>query len=151
MDQHPATAAKAIVDANPYMVLGTADEAGVPWVSPVYFAHLGYRDFLWVSKPGARHSQNIAVRPEVGIVVFDSSVPVGQGQGVYLSAVAHQLVGDDVGPGIAAFSERLLEHGEDAWTVDDVGASARHRLYRATANAHFVLDDHDERIPFTLD
>jgi nitroimidazol reductase NimA-like FMN-containing flavoprotein (pyridoxamine 5'-phosphate oxidase superfamily) len=144
----PVATAKAIVDATRYMVLGTADAAGVPWASPVYFAHVGYRDFLWASKPGARHSLNIAARPEVGIVVFDSSVPPGQGQGVYLSAVAHQLAGDDIEAGLAAFSERLIEDGGAAWSTDRVDASARHRLYRATAVEHFILDEQDERIPF---
>lgn len=33
-DEHDlAAVAKAIIDANLYMVLGTADEAGRPWVS----------------------------------------------------------------------------------------------------------------------
>ena len=76
MDDHTVVD-RAIIDANLYMVLGTADETGAPWVSPVYFAPDGYRDFLWVSSPGARHSMNIAVRPGVSIVVFDSSVPIG--------------------------------------------------------------------------
>jgi hypothetical protein len=40
----PATGAanlttRAIVDANPYLVLATADGTGRPWSSPVYFAH----------------------------------------------------------------------------------------------------------------
>ena len=85
MDDY-AAAGRAIIDANLYMVLGTADRTGAPWVSPVYFAFDGYRDFLWVSKPGARHSINIAARAGASIVVFDSSVPIGQGQGVYMPA-----------------------------------------------------------------
>ena len=28
--------ARAIIDGNRYMVLGTADQSGRPWVSPVY-------------------------------------------------------------------------------------------------------------------
>jgi hypothetical protein len=151
MDSDLATAAKAIIDANLYMVLGTADAAGEPWVSPVYFAPVGDRELLWVSKPDARHSRNIGVRHEVSIVVFDSSVPIGQGQGVYMSAVAHELTGDDVEPAIAAFSQRSLGHGGVPWTTDDVEPPARHRLYRATAIAHFILDEHDHRLPFTPD
>jgi hypothetical protein len=27
---------------------------------------------------------------------------------------------------------------------------SRHRLYRAAVGEHFVLDDHDERLPVTL-
>ena len=30
--------AKAIIDANLYRVIGTADQAGRPWASPVYYA-----------------------------------------------------------------------------------------------------------------
>jgi len=56
---------RRVIDANLYMTIATADEVGSPWASPVYFAHAGYRAFIWVSKPGSRHSQNIAVRPHV--------------------------------------------------------------------------------------
>ena len=63
VDQHElAERSRAIVDANLYMVLGTADEEGRPWASPVYFAADGYRDFYWVSRPEAVHSRNIAWR-----------------------------------------------------------------------------------------
>jgi hypothetical protein len=38
-------AARAIIDSNFYMTLGTADEEGRPWVSPVYYAAEGYAKF----------------------------------------------------------------------------------------------------------
>lgn len=38
--------ARTIIDSNMYMVLGTADESGQPWVSPVYYASAGYKEFL---------------------------------------------------------------------------------------------------------
>ena len=34
---------------------------------------------------------------------------------------------------------------------DDVGSSARLRLYRAMASEQFVLSPEDERLPFTLE
>jgi len=80
--------ARGIIDSNRYMVLGTADETGRPWVSPVYFAAAGYAEFYWVSSPEATHSRNVAARSQLSIVVFDSQVPIGTGQGVYMSAVA---------------------------------------------------------------
>ena len=83
-----AATAREIIDGSLYMVLGTADEAGSPWVSPVYFAVSDYTDFYWVSLPDAQHSRNLAARPEVSIVVFDSGVPIGTGQGVYMAARA---------------------------------------------------------------
>jgi predicted pyridoxine 5'-phosphate oxidase superfamily flavin-nucleotide-binding protein len=42
---------KAIVDANQYLTLATADEDGQPWASPVWFASTDYREFFWVSSP----------------------------------------------------------------------------------------------------
>jgi nitroimidazol reductase NimA-like FMN-containing flavoprotein (pyridoxamine 5'-phosphate oxidase superfamily) len=143
--------AKAIVDANSYLTLGTADAAGVPWASPVWYAHASYREYFWVSRPGARHSQNIAVRPEVGIVIFDSTVPIGTGKAVYMAAVAEEVSDDDeVARGIEVFSERSLAQGGRAWTPEDVGPSGRVRLYRARASEQFVLSPEDERLPLTL-
>jgi predicted pyridoxine 5'-phosphate oxidase superfamily flavin-nucleotide-binding protein len=40
--------ARSVIDANRYMALGTADEVGNPWVSPVWFASEDYRNFHWV-------------------------------------------------------------------------------------------------------
>ena len=87
-DRDPAAVARSIIDANLYMVLGTADEDGRPWVSPVYYAPASYREFLWVSEPEAKHSRNVATRPEISVVIFDSQVPINTGQAVYMSAVA---------------------------------------------------------------
>ena len=143
-------AGRSIIDANLYMVLGTADGGGRPWATPVYFAHDGYRDLLWVSKPGARHSVNIEARPDVSIVVFDSSVPIGEGRGVYMAAVAEKLDGDEARRSIEVFSRRAESHGGTAWSIDQVHAPSRHRLYRARAVEQFVLDDHDERVPVDL-
>ena len=71
--------ARGILDANSYVALATADADGVPWVSPMGFARED-SDLYWVSHPGARHSQNIAVRPRIAMVVFDSTVVPGSGR-----------------------------------------------------------------------
>jgi nitroimidazol reductase NimA-like FMN-containing flavoprotein (pyridoxamine 5'-phosphate oxidase superfamily) len=88
--------ARAIIDENRYMTLGTADEGGVPWVSPVWYAPSAYREFFWASNADARHSRNIAARPQIAIVIFDSRAPVGSGQGVYMPAIAEQLAGAEL-------------------------------------------------------
>jgi Pyridoxamine 5'-phosphate oxidase len=138
---------RSVINANLYMTLGTADELGSPWASPVYFAHADYREFVWVSKPGARHSENIAVRPHVGIVVFDSHAPIGTGGGVYMAATAEQLLGDDRIPALDVFSARSIEHGGEPFGVHDVEPPSDLRIYRATATEHWVLDSRDRRLP----
>jgi hypothetical protein len=124
-----------------YMVLGTADESGQPWVSPVYYASSGYKEFYWVSSPEVRHSLNIALRPQLSIVVFNSQAPIGTGQGVYMSAVAQQLTGSELEQGIEIFSRTSLGHGGHEWKSEDVQAPALYRLYRATALEYWRILD----------
>jgi Pyridoxamine 5'-phosphate oxidase len=112
-----AQTVRDIIEASRYLVLATADASGRPWSSPVYFAHIGFAEFFWVSSPEATHSVNIAVRPEVGIVVFDSQVAIGAGQGVYMSAAATQLEDGEAARGIEAFSARSVAHGGREWTA----------------------------------
>jgi nitroimidazol reductase NimA-like FMN-containing flavoprotein (pyridoxamine 5'-phosphate oxidase superfamily) len=145
-DQELVAIARSIVDSNRYMTLGTADEDGVPWVSPVWYAPAGYREFFWVSSPDAKHSRNLAVRPQVAIVIFDSHRPGGW-QAVYMTAVGEEVADADVDEGIVVFTGRSEEQGLRPWTRDDVQAPARHRLFRAAVSEHFVLDDHDRRLP----
>src|SRR5215211_4153515 len=63
--------ARSIVDSNLYATLATADAEGRPWASPVWFAHDGYRDFFWVSRPEARHSRNVSARASSRGLRFD--------------------------------------------------------------------------------
>lgn len=139
--------ASSIIDSNRYMTLATADEQGSPWASPVWYAPVGYRSFLWVSSPEARHSRNLAVRPQLAIVIFDSH-EAGGWKALYMSAVAEQLT--DVDEAIEIFSRRGEAQGLRRWTLEDVLSPARHRLYRATASEQFVLDEHDQRLPVDL-
>jgi pyridoxine/pyridoxamine 5'-phosphate oxidase len=139
--------AEAIVAANRYMTIATADAAGRPWASPVWFATADGRELFWVSKPEARHSRNIAVRAQVGIVIFDSHVPAGAGSAVYFSADAEEVSGDAIAPGLAVFSAVSVARGLPAWTAEQVGPGAAHRLFRATASERYVLDEHDFRVP----
>jgi hypothetical protein len=149
----PARTVRDIIEASRYLVLATADAAGRPWSSPVYFAHVGLTEFFWVSSPDVTHSRNIAARPEVGIVIFDSQAAIGTGQGVYMSAAARLLEDGETAPGIEAFSRRSVGHGGPAWTTEDVRPGTGLRLYRAVADAHWILakdGQPDHRIPVPL-
>lgn len=158
MTQQPgadrADEARRIVDRSNYMVLGTAGPDGSPWASPVWFAPDGYRQFYWVSSREARHSRNIAGRPEIGIVIFDSSVPIGAGQGVYMEARAEQLSGSDLDQGLAVYSRKSQATGGGPWSHDDLPDDGLMRLYRATATSHSMLakdGQPDHRIEVAVD
>ena len=138
--------ARRIIADNLYMTLATADAAGRPWATPVYFAPVDDQELVWVSRPEARHSQNIAVRPDIGIVVFDSRVPISSGQGVYMSAAAELVPAAELDRCLEAYSRSCQDRGGSSWSTDDVRQGARLRLYRATASARWILDSHDQRV-----
>ena len=112
--------ARAVFAGNRYMTLGTADEHGHPWVTPVWFAREGYDELFWVSSPQARHSRNLAARPQMSIVVFDSQVPVGSAAAVYMLAVAQELTGAELERGMEVFDREGAAQGLRAWTLADV-------------------------------
>jgi nitroimidazol reductase NimA-like FMN-containing flavoprotein (pyridoxamine 5'-phosphate oxidase superfamily) len=146
--------ARSIIESNRYMVLGTADEAGVPWVTPVWFAQSEYRRFVWVSSPDRRHSRNVRARPELSIVIFDSRVAVGSARAVYMSGRAEEVPGADLERDIALFDSTGQAQGlTRRWALADVLAPAPYRLYRATVSQHWVLDPDsspDDRAEVTL-
>jgi uncharacterized protein YhbP (UPF0306 family) len=142
--------AHSIIDTNLYMALATADRDGRPWASPVWYAHSSYSEFLWVSKPEVRHSRNLAARAQLAIVIFDSSVPIGGAQAVYIGGTARELSGAECERAIEIYSRRSEAHGAGKWTTTDVIARAPLRLYRAAAIDAFVLEADDRRLPVPL-
>ena len=138
-----AQTVRDIIEASRYLVLATADASGRPWSSPVYFAHIGFAEFYWVSSPEVTHSGNIAVRPEVGIVIFDSQVAIGAGQGVYMSAAATLLEGDEAARGIEAFSRPF--GGPRRSGLDERGCPARCRPAALPGHRRLALDPRQGR------
>lgn len=151
-----ADMAKAIIDSTLYMVLGTADQTGQPWVSPVYFTASKYKEFYWISSPETKHSRNIAQRSQVSIVVFNSQVPVGKARAVSMTAEAEELTGSDLERGLVIYNGRFpdpAQHGVQDTTLEEVRPPGRYRLYRDVALEHWVLDSYaspDRRTPVTV-
>jgi nitroimidazol reductase NimA-like FMN-containing flavoprotein (pyridoxamine 5'-phosphate oxidase superfamily) len=146
--------ARDIIESNRYMVLGTADEAGVPWVTPVWYAQSAYRRFIWVSSPDRRHSRNVRAQTEVSIVIFDSQVAVGDARAIYMSARAEELSGAELERDVALFEAASRAQGlTRSWALEDMLAPSPYRLYRATVSRHWVLDPDsspDDRAEVTL-
>ena len=136
--------ARALIDANLYVTLGTADADGTPWVSPVYFATDDYAGFYWMSAADATHSRNIARRPRVSMVIFDSRVPEYHARAVYLSATATELAGRDLDRGLGVYPRAA---SPDATSIEraDVTAPSPYRLYRATVTEASVLCPREPR------
>lgn len=151
-----AEMAKAIIDSTLYMVLGTADKSGQPWVSPVYFTASKYKEFYWISSPETKHSRNIAKHSQISIVIFNSQVPVGKAQAVYMSAAAEELTGGDLEHGLVIYNGRFpnpVRQGVQDTRLEEVRPPGVYRQYRAVAVEHWVLDPYaspDRRTPVTV-
>ena len=129
--------ARHVIDTNRYLTMGTTEPDQRPRLSPVYFTHVDYRDFYWVSSPAARHSINIAAHPEIAIVIFDSTAPIGQGQAVYVSAHA-SVVADDELPQRCVEAFARVGPGAKRFGPHELSGDAALRLYRAHATSHEV-------------
>jgi len=130
--------AREVIDTNRYMVLGTIEPDGRPRVSPVYFTHDGYRDFYWVSGPEAHHSHNVRTRPDVAIVVYDSTAAIGQGRAVYLTARAFEVPPSELEARCAAAFGNIPPGGARPFAPSELRGEADLRLFVARAIKHEV-------------
>jgi len=129
--------ARRVIDGNRYLVLGTTEPDGSPRLSPVYFVPARYRDFYWVSSPDAQHSHNVRARPEVRIVVFDSSSRPGDSEAVYLTATAREVPAEEL-PDVVDEAFDPETRGARAFGVDELSGDGDLRLYVATATSYDV-------------
>ncbi|MFI2101798.1 pyridoxamine 5'-phosphate oxidase family protein [Isoptericola sp. NPDC019693] len=141
-----AALARQVLDDGRYLVLASADADGNPWPTPVWFAREG-RELVWVSRLGTRHSANVAARSAVGIVVFETPVPVdGRPRAVYAEASAGEVPTTDRERCLAIFDRRSRAEGLGPWTLDRVVAPADLRLFHAVVSRFSVLEpDRDVR------
>lgn len=129
--------ARALLEANLYLTLGTVGADGRPWTAPVYFVPVGDREFLWVSRTDARHSEHLAGRPGVSLVVFDSTVRPYHGRAVYAYGQAHEVPDDEVDRALEVYPRP--DSGASAVSREDVTGPSPYRFYRAVAEELWVL------------
>jgi hypothetical protein len=126
--------ARRVIDANHYMALATREPDGGPRLSPVYYTAARYTDFYWISSPQARHSRNVVDRPEVELVIiFDSTVAVGEGEAVYVSATARPIRDDEL-EAVSPEAFRTMA-GARRFAPDELRGGAPLRLFVAHATA----------------
>lgn len=91
MSEQHEKRAREIVQRILYVTIATATADGQPSNSPVYSAYDDDGNFYWASSPKARHSRNINGNGKAFLVIYDSTVPEGTGEGVYVETAAAAL------------------------------------------------------------
>ncbi|HTE22270.1 MAG TPA: pyridoxamine 5'-phosphate oxidase family protein [Candidatus Limnocylindria bacterium] len=83
--------AKEILQKIIYATIATASKDGKPWNSPVRHTYDKDLNIYWFSDKEGHHSRNVRQNENVFIVIYDSTVPEGQGEGVYFEAKAYEV------------------------------------------------------------
>jgi general stress protein 26 len=119
--------AAAILRKIQYATLATVTPGGLPWNSPVYAVIDNDLRVYWISDKEGQHSRNVRHNGEVFIVIYDSTVPEGQGLGVYMQAQAREL--EDAQEIRRVRTLKKGETGESPSLFQDNGVR---RVYEAT-------------------
>jgi hypothetical protein len=130
--------AEEIVAENSYLILSTVDDQGRPWTTPVFFAAQQLGEFFWISDIDARHTRNLLVRPQVSLVIFDSTVTPGEGRALYAVGTAAEVPADDLEPALRVYPGPA-RRGVRSFHANELSEPASWRLYRAVATGTWVL------------
>jgi general stress protein 26 len=110
-----------------YATIATANKDGKPWNSPVAYEYDNQLNIYWFSDKQNQHSQNVRENEDVFIVIYDSTVPEGDGEGVYIEAKAVELTESK-----EINSVRKIKKGEDyEGNPSDFLGDAVRRVYKA--------------------
>lgn len=128
--------AAAIIEQIRYATLATVRSDGHPWNSPVAAIHDGQLNIYWISDKEGQHSCNIRANGHVFIVIYDSTVPEGQGEGVYIQAKAQELTDPEEIRQVRQL-KKGPEHDDPAPFMDGGGVR---RVYKATPEKLWMND-----------
>ena len=83
--------AREIIANIDYITIASVTEDGMPWNSPVFSGYDEAYNFYFGTHIDSQKAKNIKANPNVFLVIYDSTVPPGTGEGVYVKGHAHQV------------------------------------------------------------
>jgi uncharacterized protein YhbP (UPF0306 family) len=100
-----------ILKEGDYITIATVCPDGQPWNTPVFARFDDDLNLYWVSSKQTQHSQNIAHEPRIFVVIYDSTVPEGEGLGVYFRMKAQLLTtAEDVEQARKVYDTSFFKH-----------------------------------------
>lgn len=138
----PTPKAQSILDRIDYATLATVDPNGNPWNSPVYCAYDENYNIYWGSHIESQHSQNIRANGKAFIVIYDSTVAPGLGEGAYIQARVVELTD----PQEIAAAHKLIQdrRPNPYWKLEEVQPDRPVHLFKATPE-HIWMNGEGEK------
>ncbi len=127
---------KKILEQIRYATISSVGSDGQPWAAPVWYI-FNEDTIYWWSPVESQHSKNISVNPNVYITIFDSTVPEGDGLGLYLKAEAQQVSDNELETVITLYNASTKIFKLDQ---KNCSGNAPTRLYKATITKRWVND-----------
>ena len=138
--------AKDILHKIIYATVATSSQDGKPWNTPVRYVYDSDLNLYWFSDKNNQHSRNVRANEDVFIVIYDSTVADGRGEGIYLEAKAYELDNPD-----EIRAARRLKRGADTDAPEDYMGEAVRRVYKAVPNRAWINDAEEKDGVFVRD
>ena len=135
MSEYHQKRAVEIIKQIKYATLATVTAEGNPWNSPVKHEYDQDLNIFWFSDKENQHSKNVRENGQVFIVIYDSTVPEGDGEGVYIQAIVTELSNPD-----EISYARRIKKGPDLDAPDDFMGDAIRRVYKAVPQKVWMND-----------
>lgn len=131
-----------IIKESLYCNIATVRENGAPWNTPVFFVGNIKDGIVWWSAHSSVHSKNIYRDSRVFITMYNSKEVEGQGTGVYIQAIAEELVDDeDIELALKAYNKKAKSF---KLSKNHASGSAPTRMYKATVDRVWINDGEEK-------
>lgn len=128
---------KEILKKIRYATISTVDVTGEPWAAPVWYVFDDNLDIYWWSPLDTQHSKNISQNPNIYVTIFDSTLPEGEGVGLYLRARASEISEDELDSAIERYNESTTVFKLDR---ENCTGDAPTRIYKAVTREGWTND-----------
>lgn len=136
--------ARKIIEKISYITIATSSKDGRPWNSPVYCAFDEDYNFFWASWKKNQHSKNIRDNNQVFIVIYDSTVPEGTGEGVYIQGKAYEVNNErEIKHALSYLDGRVNKKKDPKTRVAEFQGNKPRRVYKAVPEKVWVNGEGD--------
>lgn len=139
--------AKGILEKIIYATVATSSKNGQPWNSPVRCVYDKGLNIYWFSDKEGQHSKNVRENENVFIVIYDSTVPEGDGEGVYIQAKALEVTD----PEEITHARRIKKGADYSRSANDFLGDAVRRVYKAVPQKIWMNESEVENGVFIRD